>query len=104
MDIKLLIICSITLILLAGLITFGIIANIAFKKTEQGAAGTFTKMFSRGNFLSIFTVILIITATIYLSLVDVIKSEGAVTLLSGIAGYVLGNLSKNKLEEPNNSK
>ncbi len=96
-----LIIYSSVLLCTVGIFAFTIIAGIAFYKTGQGGAKSFGLLFERGNFLRIITTVLIIQATILLSAIDKLQSEGAASILSGVAGYVLGGISKKnkKIEE-----
>ena len=94
MDAKLIIIISITAIILVGIIVFGIVGYMAFKKTDKGGAKSFSMLFHRGNFLKIATVIFVAVATIFLALVDIIKENGVIAILSGVAGYVLGGLER----------
>jgi len=95
MDIKLIVILSLTSIIIVALLAFGIVGNSAFKKTEKGAAKSFGMLFQRGNFLKLATVILVIVAVIFLALLDILKENGVIAILSGVAGYVLGGLEKN---------
>ena len=69
-----------------------IIGSIAFWKTEKGAAKTFSLLLERSNVLQMLTVILIVAAATLLRLADAINSEAIVSILSGIAGYVLGGV------------
>jgi len=41
------------------LVAFGIVEGIAFLKVERGAGKSFGLMFSRGNFLRIYAVVLL---------------------------------------------
>lgn len=80
-----------------GLIGFGI--------TIAGAAAVYISMFRKGNFTAaniarilqqtdvpkLATIILIVLAASLLGLLRVIAGEAVIALLSGIAGYVLGN-------------
>ena len=64
-----------------------------FTVSERGTAKSFGLMFSRGNFLRIFTVVFCVFALVVLAFGGKL-SEGAVAVLSGIAGFVLGGVSK----------
>jgi hypothetical protein len=80
-----------------GLIGFGI--------TIAGAAAVYMSMFRAGNFSAasiarivqqtdvpkLATIILIVLSASLLGLLGVIAGEAVIALLSGIAGYVLGN-------------
>ena len=80
-------------ILISGLLVFGVVGGIAFSKTAKGAGRSFGLLFERGNFLRILTVLFVVIAVIFLSLTGKLD-EGAVAVLSGVAGYVLGGLEK----------
>lgn len=80
-------------IIAIALIAFAVVGSIAFSKAERGTAKSFGLMFSRGNFLRIFTVVFCVFALVVLAFGGKL-SEGAVAVLSGIAGFVLGGVSK----------
>lgn len=94
------IIYSITAIFIVSLIAFTVIGGIAFSKTNSGGGKTFTFMFDRGHLLSMVTVLAVIIAALFLALTDKLNA-GAVSLLSGVAGYVLGGMAKQKRTETN---
>jgi hypothetical protein len=85
-----------TLIVL--IVTSGVafVGYIAFRKTETGGAKTFSLLLERSNALQMLTVILIVLAACMLRLIDMINSEAVITLLSGVAGYVLGGARREK--------
>lgn len=78
---------------------------IAFAILIAGAALVYTTLFWKGNFSGpnivrilqqtdipkLATIILIVLAASLLALLQVIAGEAVIALLSGIAGYVLGN-------------
>ena len=78
---------------------------IAFAIMIAGAAAVYVAMFRRGNFTGasiarilhqtdvpkLATIIMIVLAASLLGLLRVIEGEAVIALLSGIAGYVLGN-------------
>lgn len=86
---------SVTVIMVVVLIAFSVVGGIAFMRTQQGSAKSFGLLFQRGNFLRIATTFLVVVAVVYLALVSRL-SEGAIGILSGVAGYVLGGLDKGK--------
>lgn len=96
MDLKEVIIYSISAILMLSILIFGIMGSIAFWKTEKGAAKSFGLMFQRGNFLRISTVVLVVVAVIFLGTIGTIQENGIVAILSGVAGYVLGGMERTK--------
>lgn len=86
---------SISAIFIAGFLVFAVVGGIAFSKVTKGAGKSFGLLFERGNFLRISTVMFVVLAVILLSILGVLN-EGAVAVLSGVAGYVLGGLEKDK--------
>jgi hypothetical protein len=90
-----------TALILGGLIALGIICFLllgfrAFKRDQQGTAKSFGLMFQRGNFLHLVTVLLVVACTTFLGLAEVIKDSGIISVLSGVAGYVLGGMKASK--------
>ena len=83
---------------------------IAFGIMIAGAALVYTTLFWKGNFSGasiaqilhqtdipkLATIILIVLAASLLGLLRIIAGEAVIALLSGIAGYVLGNRSPPK--------
>jgi hypothetical protein len=80
-------------VIIAALAAFAVVAGIAFSKVERGAGKSFGLMFSRGKFLRISTVVFCVFAVVVLAFAGKL-SEAAVAVLSGIAGFVLGGVSK----------
>lgn len=82
-------------------IAFVILGVVAFKKVPNpyNPAYTFSLMFERAKTLQMITVILIVIAAAFLALLRLIDSNGVVGILSGIAGYVLGGLQKERKKE-----
>jgi hypothetical protein len=87
------IIVSLSAVISLGLIVFGIVGGIAFSKVQVGAGKSFGLLFQRGNFLRIITVFAVILAVVFLALLNKLN-EGAIAVLSGVAGFVLGGLDK----------
>jgi hypothetical protein len=87
-------------VIVAALVAFAVVGSIAFSKVEHGAGKSFGLMFSRGNFLRISTVVFCIFAVVVLAFAGKL-SEGAVAVLSGISGFVLGGVSKDAASPPN---
>jgi hypothetical protein len=91
--------------LLNFIITLCRLMLIAFGILIAGAAVVYSTMFWKGNFSGasiarilqqtdipkLATIILIVLAASLLGLLGVIAGEAVIALLSGIAGYVLGN-------------
>jgi hypothetical protein len=86
-------------VIVAALVAFAVVGGIAFSKVERGAGKSFGLMFSRGNFLRISTVVFCVFAVVVLAFAGKL-SEGAVAVLSGIAGFVLGGVSKDGASPP----
>jgi hypothetical protein len=83
----------------------GAIAFLRAPKSEkQNPAYTFSQLFERAKTLQIMTVILIVVAASFLALCGIINSNGIVGILSGIAGYVLGGLSRPARRKPDDQK
>ena len=76
-----------------------VVGSIAFWRTQQGAAKTFSLLLQRANALQMLAVLLIILAAFALRILELINAEGVVSLLSGIAGYVLGGTGRTKQGE-----
>jgi uncharacterized membrane protein len=76
-----------------------IVGAIAFWKSEKEQAQTFSFLLQRANALQMLTVILIIVAAVVLRATNGINAEAVVSILSGIAGYVLGGIKWNQKEE-----
>jgi len=90
-------------VIIAALGAFSVVGGIAFSKVERGAGQSFGHMFSRGNFLRISTVVFCVFAVVVLAFAGKL-SEGAVAVLSGIAGFVLGGVSKDAASPPSSSE
>jgi hypothetical protein len=86
-------------VIVAALAAFTVVGGIAFSKIERGAGKSFGLMFSRGNFLRISTVVFCVFAVVVLAFAGKL-SKGAVAVLSGIAGFVLGGVSKDVASPP----
>lgn len=71
-----------------------IIGGIAFWKTEKGGAKTFSLLVQRASAIQMATVVLIILGACSLRMLNLISSEAVVSILSGVAGYVLGGVSR----------
>jgi hypothetical protein len=96
--------------LLSFIITLGQYFLIAFGIVIAGATIVYVAMFWKGNFSGesiarilqqtdvpkLATIILIVLAASLLGLLGVIAGEAVIALLSGIAGYVLGNRASPK--------
>ena len=84
----LMIVLMITLCIVA--ICAAVVARAAFARTEQDAAGSFAMLVQRSGALQLLTVVTIVMSVLILAIIDVLDSAAAVSVFSGIAGYVLG--------------
>lgn len=67
-----------------------IVGSIAFFRAGSGQAKTFSLLVQRAGALQLITVMSIIGASCFLAVIGKVSPEGIISLLSGIAGYVLG--------------
>ena len=91
------VIYAFTTVLVIALIAFAVVGSVVFSKVERGAGKSFGLLFSRGNFLRISTVVFCIFEVVALAISGKL-TEGAVAVISGIAGFVLGGVSKENSE------
>lgn len=89
-----------------GLIGFGIIIagaavvySILFWKGNLSGA-SIARILQQTDIPKLATIILIVLAASLLGLLGVIRGEAVIALLSGIAGYVLGNRTSPKASQP----
>jgi mannose/fructose/N-acetylgalactosamine-specific phosphotransferase system component IIC len=75
-------------------IGFSIVGIVAIWRTSKDGASAFFRMFERMQILQMLTVMLVIASATLLALVGVLNSNGVTGILSGVAGYVLGGLSR----------
>jgi hypothetical protein len=74
-----------------GTIGFTIVAVTAYRRDPRSTSGMFFRILQGGNALRILTAFWVVMAAVLLGLAGKL-TEGAVTLLGSIAGYVLGGL------------
>jgi hypothetical protein len=96
-----LIIISLSLIIIIFLIASCFVANAALKNNDK-TAEFLNSFFTSTNALQILTVSAVMLTTVFLALSDRL-TDGALALLSSVAGYVLGNLQKQP-EKSNKNK
>lgn len=89
------VIYAFSLVIIVALVAFAIVGAVAFSKVERGAGKSFGLLFTRGNFLRIATVVFCVFAVVVLAVSDKL-SAGAVAVISGISGFVLGGVSKDQ--------
>ena len=90
-------------VIIAALIAFAVVGSIAFSKINQGAGKSFGLLFFRGEFLRMATVILCIFSVVILSFGGKL-TDGAIALLSGIIGFVLGGAIRGNSSNPLSKK
>lgn len=86
--------CYLTIITFIVVAGFTIVGSIAFCRTEKGSAKTFSLLMRRANALQMLTVILIVLVVAVLRLTDSLAEAAVISLLSGVAGYVLGSTGR----------
>jgi hypothetical protein len=69
-----------------------IIGGIAFYKGKE-TADAFKQLIQDANILQMLAVAVIIAAAVALRILDKISAEAVVSIISGIAGYVLGGVT-----------
>ena len=82
--------------MLVGILAFGftLVGAVAVWRAGQHGALAFFRMFERLQVLQLLTVMLVIASATVLALLGIIDSNGITGILSGVAGYVLGGLSR----------
>jgi hypothetical protein len=90
-----------TIALIAIVAGLTIVGSIAFLKTEKDGAKTFSLLIERAGALQLVTVLAIVVGACFLTIIGKINTEGIVSILSGIAGYVLGGISRTGRGHPN---
>jgi hypothetical protein len=73
---------------------FTLVGAIAVWRTSKDGAWAFFRMFERLQVLQMLTVMLVIASATILAMLGILNSNGVTGILSGVAGYVLGGLSK----------
>ena len=88
-------------VIVIGLILLTIMFVIVFRHKEGKDIVDILKVVLESNrALQLITVGAVILAVVFLALINQINNNGMIALLSGISGYVLGNLGgKGKLKE-----
>jgi hypothetical protein len=76
------------------------VAMVAFWKDKNASVKNFTDIAKFGGALNLLTVGLVIIAATFLTLADKIKGEAVVAIISGVAGYVLGGLQRDRDKTP----
>lgn len=84
---------ALVVVIVAALAAFAIVGGIAFSKAQTGAGKSFGLLFIRGNFLRMATVVFCVFAVVVLAFAGKLTG-GAGAVISGIAGFVLGGITK----------
>jgi hypothetical protein len=90
------VVACVTLVLVVAVIASACVAWKAFANTNMGGAKSFGLLFRRGFRLG--TVALVVFVALLLAILGKL-SDGAVTLLSGIAGVLIGGMPSDKQSE-----
>ena len=82
--------------LLVGVVALGfsLVGVVAVWRSGQRGGLAYFRMFERLQVLQLLTVMAVIASATVLALLGLIDSNGAVGILSGVAGYVLGGLNR----------
>jgi len=90
--------------LLYGLVILGVVIVIltALLRVQVGHSTSLREVFRQSRFLELTTVLVIIISGTYLAMSGKL-TEGVVSLLSGIAGYVLGGLATGRQQQDLNA-
>lgn len=82
--------------MLVGILALGftLVGAVAVWRAGQHGALAFFRMFERLQVLQLLTVMLVIASATVLALLGIVDSNGITGILSGVAGYVLGGLSR----------
>src|SRR5947208_2938005 len=75
------------------LLSVTILGVVAFWRAREGTDRSFTMLFERSSYLKVFTVLTVAMSAVLLALLGIIKENGIVAILSGVVGYVFGNLN-----------
>jgi hypothetical protein len=84
---------------IAALASFAAVGCFAFWRTSHGAAKSFTFLLTRGDTVRVLTVTGIVFAATFLALSRTIDGATVASVLSGIAGYVLGGITRSPSTE-----
>ena len=92
---------TIVLGLLYAAVILGVIVVIvsALLRIPKGHSDSVRDVFRQSRFLELTTVLVIIISGTYLAIAGKL-TEGIVSLLSGIAGYVLGGVASQRPQQP----
>jgi hypothetical protein len=71
-----------------------VVATAALRKTEKRAFESLSSILTRAGAVQLLTVQVIVVSTFVLRLLDSLSADATVSVLSGIAGYVLGNYTR----------
>ena len=82
-------IVAIAVVLSIGLIGLFTVSYVSFSRDSKVASEYLTRVFGAGTALYLLTVLAVILSATVLALAGQLQ-DGAIALLSGIAGYVLG--------------
>jgi predicted neutral ceramidase superfamily lipid hydrolase len=90
--------------IIVAFIGLSVVGAIAFKKQDPSMAEKFVELFGRGDMVRLITAVTIVIAVTALAFGGVLSGEVTGTLLSGVAGYVLGGISARRQSKGKDGK
>ncbi|WP_193368416.1 hypothetical protein [Pelagibius marinus] len=84
---------GVTLVFVVIIICISVVLMYVFSRIPNEYGRTLRDVLQRIELLKLSTILIIIVATTYLAILGKL-SDGAVALLSGVAGYVLGTVRR----------
>ena len=79
-------------------IGFTLVGLVSVWRAEKQDATAFFRMFERLQVLQMTTVMLVIASATILAMLGLLSPHGITGILSGVAGYVLGGLGRDRAE------
>jgi hypothetical protein len=97
MQFTLYIICIMAVTVMVIAVCFTVVGKAGFDKVED--ATTALNSFITGTSVQFSTVVIIVVAVFVMRVNNLLDSEGTLSILSGIAGYVLGGVAHSRGSE-----
>ncbi|MFA1627620.1 hypothetical protein ACDY96_34320 [Rhizobium mongolense] len=84
--------------IVVGMVIAGVtvVMSFAFYRTTSGGAASMVHLIERAGVLQMITVLVIVVGAGILATIGKVSAEGIISILSGIAGYVLGNSQRSR--------
>jgi hypothetical protein len=89
---QLMMVLGITLVAMAICAT--VVVSMAFRKADLEGAKTLTQLCERAGLIQMLTVVVIALSVLILRIMELLGADATVSILSGIAGYVLGGFAR----------